>query len=345
MPLRKDPDTGIYYGDWYFNGKRIRRSSQTKTKRLAEEWYRIKDEELWRVHKMGQIVKYWHDAVVGYMKNRENKASFDHDLMRIDWLDSRLKGKPLNEINNDILTEIRDERLKEVSPSTTNRMMNFISAVLHYAEEREWMLRAPKIPKAEVPEPDPVWLTPDEVSRLIKELSKPRTRHLVAFVTFGIATGLRMRNITHLKWPQIDMQRKVLWVEASRSKSRKPISIPLQDDAIAVLRDQIGNHLVNVFTYRGKPYDRVGSRALNRAAKKAGITKHIHPHIFRHTFASWHIMSGTSLYDLMHLGGWQKIESVTVYAHLSAEHVAQAAANRESISHVFEDARNLLGKK
>jgi len=49
-------------------------------------------------------------------------------------------------------------------------------------------------------------------------------------------------------------------------------------------------------------------------------------------------MGGTSLYELMQLGGWRKMESVQIYAHLSSEHMAQAAENRESIAHVFEDA-------
>ena len=344
--LKRDSN-GIWKGEWnYFvdgQRKRIRKSSGTKSKAQAEEWHRKVDEELWRHFKLGVVHKYWADAVLGYLKNREEKASYDADLARIQWLNDHLEGKRIDQINTDLLTTIRDARLEEVAPATVNRMMNLVSAILHYAEGREWIVRAPRIPKAEVPEPDPEWLTPDEVSALIKELaSKARTKHLVAYVTFGIATGLRMSNITKLEWSRIDLSTKSMWVEPSSSKSRRHISIPLAEDAIAGLRDQVGKHLVRVFTHKGQPFDRVNNRTLQSAAKRAGIQKHVHNHVFRHTFASWHIMSGTSLYELMKLGGWRKIESVMIYAHLSTAHMQQAASNRNMISDVFSEARNLM---
>lgn len=52
--------------------------------------------------------------------------------------------------------------------------MNFISAVLHHAEQREWIIRAPTIPKAALPEPGPEWLKPGEVSI---DIEVPLTDH------------------------------------------------------------------------------------------------------------------------------------------------------------------------
>lgn len=345
--LKRDPKSGIWKGEWnyFINGRRqrIRRSSGTKVKHLAEEWHRRMDEELWRVYRLGVVVRFWEDAVVGYMKNREGRASFSADLARLKWLDPHLKGKRVDDIDADLLTDIRDARLEEVGPSTTNRMMTLISAVLHYAEEREWITRAPRIPKAVEEERDPVWLTPDEVTALINVMaSRKRTKHLVAFITFAVATGLRMSNITGLKWSQVDLARRVLWVPPSSSKNRRPISVPLAYDARAIIRDQIGRHQEYVFTYRGKPFDRVNNRTLRKAAEEAGIEKRVHNHLFRHTFASWHVMGGTSLYDLMKLGGWRKIESVMIYAHLSAEHMQQAASNRAMVDAMFTHAKRLM---
>lgn len=171
------------------------------------------------------------------------------------------------------------------------------------------------------------------------------------FATFAIATGIRMRNITRLTRDRVDLTRRVLWVEAQDSKSGHPISIPLCDDAIAVLNTQKGRHRTRVFTCRGKPCDVAGIRAMNRrviawnkketrlAAKENRdpelLEKYIHPHLFRYTFASWHVMAGTTLFDLMKLGGWRKIDSVTRYAHLSADHLQSAAGNRASIEGLF----------
>ena len=52
-------------------------------------------------------------------------------------------------------------------------------------------------------------------------------------------------------------------------------------------------------------------------------------HDLRHTWASWHVMHGTSLQELMELGGWKSYEMVLRYAHLAPEHLADAAARIE----------------
>lgn len=44
-----------------------------------------------------------------------------------------------------------------------------------------------------------------------------------------------------------------------------------------------------------------------------------------HTWASWHVQSGTSLQELMELGGWATLEMVMRYAHLAADHLRTAA--------------------
>ncbi len=48
-------------------------------------------------------------------------------------------------------------------------------------------------------------------------------------------------------------------------------------------------------------------------------------HDLRHTWASWHVQSGTSLQELMELGGWASFEMVLRYAHLAGEQLKQAA--------------------
>ena len=48
-------------------------------------------------------------------------------------------------------------------------------------------------------------------------------------------------------------------------------------------------------------------------------------HDLRHTWASWHVQSGTPLHALRELGGWSTTQMVQRYAHLSAEHLAECA--------------------
>ena len=90
----------------------------------------------------------------------------------------------------------------------------------------------------------------------------------------------------------------------------------------AILSDDIIIRLVRIFA----PYA-IGS-AWKRSLVKADIT-HFRFHDLRHTWASWHVMHGTSLQELMELGGWKSYEMVLRYAHLAPEHLADAASRIE----------------
>ena len=61
-----------------------------------------------------------------------------------------------------------------------------------------------------------------------------------------------------------------------------------------------------------------------RALQRAGISD-FRFHDLRHTWASWHVQSGTPLMVLKELGGWETIEMVQKYAHLNAGHLLQYA--------------------
>ncbi|WP_254662009.1 tyrosine-type recombinase/integrase [Delftia sp. JD2] len=62
---------------------------------------------------------------------------------------------------------------------------------------------------------------------------------------------------------------------------------------------------------------------LARAFAAAGV-ENFRVHDLRHTWASWHVRSGTPLFVLKELGGWKTLEMVKKYA-LAPEHLAQYA--------------------
>jgi integrase len=82
-------------------------------------------------------------------------------------------------------------------------------------------------------------------------------------VRFTLATGLRRRNVTHLKWSEVDLERQVAWVHADEVENRRALGVPLNTDAVLVLRRQQGKHPVYVFSYQGHaPVKRVGGLSL-----------------------------------------------------------------------------------
>ena len=111
----------------------------------------------------------------------------------------------------------------------------------------------------------------------------------------------------------------------------------MNEEAVAVLKEQQGLHPEWVFPYRGKPVHLTSTKAWHHALTGAEITD-FHWHDLRHTWASWHVMAGTRLEVLQQLGGWKTLEMVQRYAHLSPEHLAGAAGN------VLIDPRTKDGK-
>jgi integrase len=164
--------------------------------------------------------------------------------------------------------------------------------------------------------------------------------HLEAMVRFTLSTGLRESNVTGLQWDQIDMQRRCAWVHADQAKGKKAIAVPLNNDAIVVIRQQIGKHNTHVFTYKGKPVTRANNHAWEKALIRAGITD-FRWHDLRHTWANWHVQNGTPLHVLKELGGWADLTMVLRYAHLSSKHLEEYAGNSKTVTkllHIIKKA-------
>ena len=121
---------------------------------------------------------------------------------------------------------------------------------------------------------------------------------------FTLATGLRQRNVSFLRWEQVDMARRVAWIHPDEAKAGRAIGVPLNESTVEVLRRRLGQDNAHVFTYEGKPVARCSTKAWKAALARAGIERTFRWHDLRHTWASWHVQSGTPLQELMELGSW-----------------------------------------
>lgn len=102
------------------------------------------------------------------------------------------------------------------------------------------------------------------------------------------------------------------------------------------LRRQIGKKrdaasIESVFVYRCKQVHQTSTKAWRLGLEKSGI-KDFRWHDLRHTWASWHVQRGTPLHVLKELGGWETMEMVQRYAHLSATHLAQWVESHTSLT-------------
>jgi len=250
---------------------------------------------------MGVKPRYiWQQAVIRYLEESEHKKSLKAEMFILRWLAPYLDGKYLDEITTDTIEVIIKAKRKQVSEARTNRVTALLSIILRKANrEWGWIDRVPYMRRFKETGHRLRWLTFDEAERLLKALPA----HTADMAAFTLATGLREANVVHLEWSQINLQSKILWIHADQSKNGKVIRGPLNDDAIAILRKQIGKHQQRVFTYRGNPVTKAGTESWRAVLRKQGLNDFCW-HGLRHTWASWHVQAGTPLYVLQELAGW-----------------------------------------
>jgi integrase len=281
--------------------------------------------EAWRIGKLGDKPRYtWQEAVIRWSNEQTHRKCASDDKKYLRFLHPYLHDKTLCEINKSTLERIKHEKLNTgASPATANRVLAFIRALLNRAKnDWEWLDVVPNIKLMKEIRQRIRWITQEQANRLFQELPE----HIEAMARFSLATGLRESNVTSLQWSQVDLKRSCAWIHADQAKAGKSISVPLNNDALNVLRSQIGKHETNVFTYKNKPVGVANTKAWRAALVRAGISD-FRWHDLRHTWASWHVQNGTPLHVLKELGGWADLTMVLRYAHLSSEHLSEFAGN------------------
>lgn len=176
---------------------------------------------------------------------------------------------------------------------------------------------------------DDKWLTEDEATSFIGA-TEPRW---LALVTVVVRTGLRVGELQGLQWSDVDLEGERLtvkrqWLEPllefGPPKGGKAREIPLTWDAVAALRKHRDQRRDDAFVF-GDPHVAFQQdelrRALARAKRASGVTKHVHIHMLRHTWASHCILKGVPSRVVMLWGGWENEEMLKRYAHIAPREV------------------------
>jgi integrase len=268
----------------------------------------------------------WQEAVMVWLDEKPERKENKNMLYGLKWLDGYLRDRLIRNIDKPLIDFIKQEKKNTgVKNRTINASTQQIKTILKCAVEHGMLVKIPTVKMLSEPKRRIRFLSEFEESRLLSELPD----HLIPIVKFALSTGLRMSNITGLKWENVDLINKMATVYSDEFKTGITVGVPLNSDALGVLQKQRGKHSTYVFTYNRRRIKNAGAKAWRNATKRAGLVD-FHFHDLRHTWASRHIMGGTSLYELMELGGWTKADTVRKYAHLTIGHLHAIANNSTS---------------
>lgn len=169
------------------------------------------------------------------------------------------------------------------------------------------------------------YLTPEQTTRLLAAVRHSQNPLLADIVAFLLFTGARKREALDAKWQDVDWRQK-LW-RIPKTKSGKVRHVPLSSGALRLLQD-LQEKADPAFEYifanprTGKPFVSI-FYSWDTARKEAGLPE-LRIHDLRHSFASFLVNAGRSLYEVQELLGHADIRTTSRYAHLSRERLREA---------------------
>jgi len=213
---------------------------------------------------------------------------------------------------------------KKLAPGTVEARMSALRFFFKKMLKRR-DIHFDDLPFPKTPRKLPTVLSPEEVRRMIDQTTNLMHRTIL-MVLYG--TGVRRTELSLLKVSDIDSTRMVIHIR--QGKGARDRDIPLSSKLLKALREywrwkKPMNYLFpSTAGQRGVEApisDKVVWWAVREAARRAGITRKIGPHSFRHSFATELLEAGTDLRTIQLLMGHARLEDTTIYLHLSRRHL------------------------
>lgn len=242
--------------------------------------------------------------------------------------------------------QVAPERIREYQAHLfTDRKLGAIAVGQHVSALRFFFVRILKRPfmAEELARPRrpirlPEVLSREEVERIIACAATPLHR---TWLMTLYATGMRRDELIHLKVADVDSARMLIHIRQGKGKKDRDVVLSplLLDELREYCRRANPKPRTFLFPGRGKQQNAdvplTGKSifdAVQQAARRADIKKHVHPHTLRHSFATHLLESGTDLHTIQLLLGHGDLKTTSRYLHVSERHLKPAASPLDSLN-------------
>ena len=227
------------------------------------------------------------------------------DKLGVLTLDALTPAK-VAEARDTLAATVSERRKAPLSPATVNRHLALLSHVCAYAvNELGWIDANPcaKVAKRQEPRGRVRFLSDAERARLLAACRDSKSPDLYPAVVLALSTGARHGELFNLRWPDVDMTRKVAILHETKNGERRVL--PLTGPAAAILAERAKVRRLDtdlVFPARKKQRDGtvkpLDIRAPWETALKVAEIEDFRWHDLRHSAASYLAMNGASLAEI-----------------------------------------------
>ncbi|WP_299090058.1 tyrosine recombinase XerC [uncultured Metabacillus sp.] len=276
-----------------------------------------------------QIEKnYSQYTIVNYSNDIEDFFSFMKEqvilhLEEITYNDTRL-----------YLTQLHK---RKYSRKTISRKVSSLRSFFKFLVREEKLTENPftlvSLPKKEQKIPE--FLFGEEIEKLftVSDCTTPLGQRNQALIEVLYGTGIRVGECCNIRLSDLDLFIGTVLIHGKGGKQRYVPFGSYAQDAIERFMNEGRKQLISrhkdtdqhsylFVNHRGcKLTDRGVRHILNEMIKKASSTLHIHPHMFRHTFATHMLNEGADMRSVQELLGHAHLSSTQLYTHVTKEHL------------------------
>ena len=338
----------IWWYEFVFRGQRIRESSLSKTKNVAERIERERRRQLELGAAGLEEVKrpsLFSVALKAYLVERKPHWSEKTRVLQdISYrhLEPHFSRLLVSDIKGEHISRYQQAKLKEgASPRSINIDVALVRQLLK--KHRRWANIQPDVRMLHERSDIGRALTADEQHRLLAACKKSHSRSLYPAVLLSLHTGLRNAELRLLRWRQIDLLEKTVTVGKSKTAGGEGRVVPLSDTALSVVQDwrrqfpdAAPAHYVfpteryglagedgylegKMTAYNTDPTKPIGSWKVAWTAVRTTATVDCRWHDMRHSFVSRMAESHASDATIMALAGHLSRKMMERYSHTRAE--------------------------
>lgn len=273
-------------------------------------------------------------------RSKRTIVNYRHYLTRLNDYAGDIEVK---DITNELLRkwrlwlhELGSDRADELSKATQNYHLIALRNFLKYCHKRGIEALSPdQIELAKTAKKQVTFLNKDELTSLF---AQPNTLEIGglrdrAILELLFSSGLRVSELTNLDITHVNLERREFMV---RGKGQKDRPIFVSESAAGWLKLYIEKRTDNLpalfISYGGRAiasttgnYRRLTPRSVQRMVAHysllAGITRHVSPHVLRHSFATNLLMNGADIRSVQAMLGHSNIATTQIYTHVTDPHL------------------------